>query len=465
MKITQEDVAKVEAAEPRKITADMIAAATAQYEQEKADREAARKARQAEWEAAKKKYESACKRQRADKDDIDAINNYYESAKEELTFFDQLDMATTARVRSSKNMRIISNILAHIDKENYEAQLAILGGNKKEVVARGSDKYRLTVEYDDGEFEVFYGDRKIHFKRLSGDFIAGALTQLLNVMLINASTNTLAYENGEEKSLRNVTIALANFLESLDDDCTRAGVIECCDDNKLNDLPGDPWIDVPKDFLPLGVIDEIDEEVYSGKLCPTEEDIDAMEEKWQREYNRKRAAVEESSEDFHGFTDAINEFEDVWDIHAGRLLSSDYYIDWSCVTTQQLDDPLPYCADDFNVPISTLSKTLSENLIYDLEPYEKDINVNYGDYITPVALYILINGDNKLESGCYTPVFRAALTYENFRKHLASKIIKLFGAYDENDSWAVAEHQDLFEIIEMSIDKAMWSAELIDRDI
>ena len=461
MKITQEVVNAVTksavVAQPRKITAEMIAEATEQYEKEKATREAARQAKLAAWEDQKARL-AAKKKQGSE---FDEIRRHYGAAQEECRIFKELEDVTKRYLLESRNYTIMSHHKSILPADNYDAQMDVLGDNENEVVSRGSHKYRVVVTYNDVDgFEFFYGDTKMHFADLSEDYIAGMLTQLINTVLINASTNTVAYENGDESALRTITTAMSNILENLDQDCTRAGVIQCMDDHKLTDLSPETWINVPPDYLPLGVIDEIDDEVYSGRAYPTDDEVD------ENDYASVNARIMESAEDFHGFEEETSMFSNVWDINSDRLLDSDDYIDWSCETTRShLDNPLPYCADDFNLPISTFARTLSDNLTYDLEPYEKDINADYGGYITPAALYILINGDPKLESCCYTPLFRATLTYEQFREHLANKIIKLFGEYDKNDSWAEAERQDLFELIQMSIDKAMWHGELLERNI
>lgn len=463
MKITQEDVAKVEAAQPRKITPEMIAAATEQYEKDRAEREARRNNYKSSVTSATKALQVIPSEETATR-----FSKYVSEADEDYSFFKELDKATTRRIKTSKNMRIINNILAYIGKDHYDGQNAVLGGNEAEIVARGSHEHRVTVSYasEYDEFEIYYGDQKMHFHALSNDYIAGVLTQLINVILINSSTNTIAYENGEESALRSITNAVVNLFDDLDMDCTRAGVLRCLDDHRLTDLNDNTYIHVPHDYLPLGVLDELDEEVFSGNTFPEEDDIDAQEEEFKRRYRSRETEIMESDKDFTGFDDRESLFDNVWDIHSDKLLESNDYIDWSCVkASTSLEDPLPYCADDFSVPISILARTLSDTLMYELEPYEKDINVNYGDYITAAALYILIVGDSKLENGCYTPVFRATLSYEQFRKHLGDKIIALFGKYNMNDPWKVAERQDLYDIILKSIDKAMWSAELENRDL
>lgn len=448
MKITKEDVANATIQPGTRITADMVREATERYQNE-----------------LKNKTEKALvKTKHTDQ------SFWYEQDNEDDGLVCQVNRRLNQELKSATTFATNDELKKEVGEEHVIGQDLIRDGDDAvDILSRTHYKYRMFVEFDEksNAYNFFYDNKRLNSFRVSPDMVAGILTQLLDIAVVNSLDNTVAYEDGESCALGAITQALANLISNLSGYPSHN--VKCClADTKLDKCVTNSWIPVPTSYLPEGVIERIEDEVYGttrlqeldnydvGALGPSESDLDEMYANY-RQVKTKNNIIE-SDEDFHGFDDleAIN----VWDPHGDDLLRDYDVIDWRNVARSEVEG-LPKYAIDLSLPIDVFAHCISDALMYELEPYADDLGSIYADYITPAAIYIMLAMGENFSSYKYTPTFKIGSTYTDYRFNLANRILAALGKHVVGDNtWEDATAIDTRHLIEKSIDTAMYTGTL-----
>lgn len=468
--LSLEDVNMVTVNEPMRITPDMVKSALADYDKELAEK-------------TKKRQDALDKAKIADPyiDVWDRVDADRLSHEIQLEVNDALNKEVADSYSPDFTLKDIEKKL-HPD--HYRGQLSILSRTKsRHVTCLDSHRYRFFVEYDDKYhgYYVYYDNVVLNSIPITGESLAGLLTQLLSVLAMNSIDNTIAMEESPEVALKQISIATANFIGTLDEDFKREDPVDrALEDHKLFEYLHDV-VDVPSDYLPVNIIDEVENRVYKEHLYgvsdaeddfdtvngynsmdypdadmyPTEEDVEKDINKCLDKFRKERIDREimESDADFHGFTDPDSM---VWHKDCGRLIKDDDYLYWGNEAIGK--DGLPMNPNDLSVEIRIFARTLSDSLLFELEPYKADIGNNYEDFISPAALYVLLVGSKELAVYNYTPLFRVGKSYTMYRTNLGKVILGLIGKNNPpSDTWDEAMITDILHIIHVAIDNAMWA--------
>ncbi len=448
MKITKEDVENTTLQQGTRITADMVREATERYQNE-----------------LKKKTDKALvKTTYADE------SFWYEQDNEDGALVYQVNTRLNQELKSATTFATNDELKQEVGEEHFIGQDLIRDGDDAvDILSPTHYKYRMFVEFDEksNAYNFFYDTKRLNSFRVTPSMVAGILSQLLDIAVVNSLDNTVACEDGESCALGSITQALANLISNLAGYPSRN--VNCClADTKLNKCVANSWIPVPTSYLPEGVIERIEDEVYGtarlqeldnydvDTLGPSESDLDDMYASYRKAKTKNN--IIESDEDFHGFDDleAVN----VWDPHGDDLLRDYDVIDWSNVNRSGVNG-LPKYAVDLALPIDVFAHCISDALMYELEPYADDLGSVYADYITPAAIYIMLAMGENFSSYKYTPTFKIGSTYTDYRFNLANSILAALGKHvTGNDTWEDATAIDTRHMIEKSIDIAMYTGTL-----
>lgn len=448
MKITKEDVANTTAQQGTRITADMVREATERYQAELKNK--------TEKALAKTKYEDE--------------SFWYDQDTEDSALACQANRRLNQELKSATTSATNEELKQEVGEEHVIGQDLIRDGDDVvDILSRTHYKYRMFVEFDEklNAYNFFYDNKRLNSFRVTPDMVAGILTQLLDIAVVNSLDNTVSYEDGESCALGAITQALANLISNLSGYPSHN--VKCClADTKLDKCITNSWIPVPTSYLPEGVIERIEDEVYGNTrlheldkydvdtLGPSEDDLDDMYANYKQ--TRAKNNIMESDDDFHGFDDF--DVVNLWDPHGEELLRDYDVIDWRNVAKNGAEG-LPKYAVDLALPIDVFAHCISDALMYELEPYADDLGPTYADYITPAAIYIMLAMGENFSSYQYTPTFKLDRTYTDYRFNLANRILAALGKQVKDDgTWDDAAAIDTRHLIEKSIDIAMYTGTL-----
>lgn len=443
MKITKEDVANTTAQQGTRITADMVREATERYQAELKNK--------TEKALAKTKYEDE--------------SFWYDQDTEDSALACQANRRLNQELKSATTSATNEELKQEVGEEHVIGQDLIRDGDDVvDILSRTHYKYRMFVEFDEklNAYNFFYDNKRLNSFRVSPAMVAGILTQLLDITVVNSLDNTVSYEDGESCALGAITQALANLISNLSGYPSHN--VKCClADTKLDKCITNSWIPVPTSYLPEGVIERIEDEVYGSirlqeldnydvdTLGPSEDDLDDMYANYKQ--TKAKNNIMESDDDFHGF-------DDLWDPHGEELLKDYDVIDWRNVSKSGTEG-LPKHAFDLALPIDVFAHCISDALMYELEPYADDLGPTYADYITPAAIYIMLAMGKNFSSYQYTPTFELDRIYTEYRFNLANRILAALGKQVKDDgTWDDAAAIDTRHLIEKSIDIAMYTGTL-----
>lgn len=448
MKITKEDVANTTARQGTRITADMVREATERYQAELKNK--------TEKALAKTKYEDE--------------SFWYDQDIEDSALACQANRRLNQELKSATTSATNEELKQEVGEEHVIGQDLIRDGDDVvDILSRTHYKYRMFVEFDEklNAYNFYYDNKRLNSFRVTPDMVAGILTQLLDIAIVNSLDNTVSYEDGESCALGAITQALANLISNLSGYPSHN--VKCClADTKLDKCITNSWIPVPTSYLPEGVIERIEDEVYGSirlqeldnydvdTLGPSEDDLDDMYANYKQ--TKAKNNIMESDDDFHGFDDF--NVVDLWDPHGEELLKDYDVIDWRNVAKSRAEG-LPKRAFDLALPIDVFAHCISDALMYELEPYADDLGPTYADYITPAAIYIMLAMGENFSSYQYTPTFKLDRTYTDYRFNLANRILAALGKQVKDDgTWDDAAAIDTRHLIEKSIDIAMYTGTL-----
>lgn len=448
MKITKEDVANTTAQQGTRITADMVREATERYQNE-----------------LKNKTTKALTKTKYTDESF-----WYEQDVDDSSLACQANRRLNQELKSATTSATDEELKQEVGEEHVIGQDLIRDGDDVvDILSRTHYKYRMFVEFDEtsNSYNFFYDNKRLNSFRVSPAMVAGVLTQLLDIAVVNSLDNTVAYEDGESCALGAITQALANLISNLSGYPSHN--VKCClADTKLDKCLTNSWIPVPTSYLPEGVIERIEDEVYGGTrlqeldnydvdtLGPSDDDLDDMYDNYKK--TQTKNSIIESDDDFHGFDDLG--IVGLWDPHGDELLKDYDAIDWRSVDMSRADG-LPRYAVDLALPIDVFAHCISDALMYELEPYAEDLGPTYADYITPAALYIMLAMGKDFSSYQYTPTFKIDSTYTDYRFNLANRILAALGKHvTEDGTWEDAIAIDTRHLIEKSIDIAMYTGTL-----
>ena len=448
MKITKEDVANTTARQGTRITADMVREATERYQAELKNK--------TEKALAKTKYEDE--------------SFWYDQDIEDSALACQANRRLNQELKSATTSATNEELKQEVGEEHVIGQDLIRDGDDVvDILSRTHYKYRMFVEFDEklNAYNFYYDNKRLNSFRVTPDMVAGILTQLLDIAIVNSLDNTVSYEDGESCALGAITQALANLISNLSGYPSHN--VKCClADTKLDKCITNSWIPVPTSYLPEGVIERIEDEVYGSirlqeldnydvdTLGPSEDDLDDMYANYKQ--TKAKNNIMESDDDFHGFDDF--DVVDLWDPHGEELLKDYDVIDWRNVAKSGAEG-LPKHAFDLALPIDVFAHCISDALMYELEPYADDLGPTYADYITPAAIYIMLAMGENFSSYQYTPTFKLDRTYTDYRFNLANRILAALGKQVKDDgTWDDAAAIDTRHLIEKSIDIAMYTGTL-----
>lgn len=448
MKITKEDVANTTAQQGTRITADMVREATERYQAELKNK--------TEKALAKTKYEDE--------------SFWYEQDTEDSALACQANRRLNQELKSATTFATNEELKQEVGEEHVIGQDLIRDGDDVvDILSRTHYKYRMFVEFDEklNAYNFYYDNKRLNSFRVTPAMVAGILTQLLDIAVVNSLDNTVSYEDGESCALGAITQALANLISNLSGYPSHN--VKCClADTKLDKCITNSWIPVPTSYLPEGVIERIEDEVYGNTrlheldkydvdtLGPSEDDLDDMYANYKQ--TKAKNNIMESDDDFHGFDDF--DVVNLWDPHGEELLRDYDVIDWRNVAKSG-SEGLPKYAVDLALPIDVFAHCISDALMYELEPYADDLGPTYADYITPAAIYIMLAMGENFSSYQYTPTFKLDRTYTDYRFNLANRILAALGKQVKDDgTWEDATAIDTRHLIERSIDVAMYTGTL-----
>ena len=448
MKITKEDVANTTAQQGTRITADMVREATERYQAELKNK--------TEKALAKTKYEDE--------------SFWYDQDTEDSALACQANRRLNQELKSATTSATNEELKQEVGEEHVIGQDLIRDGDDVvDILSRTHYKYRMFVEFDEklNAYNFFYDNKRLNSFRVTPAMVAGILTQLLDIAVVNSLDNTVSYEDGESCALGAITQALANLISNLSGYPSHN--VKCClADTKLDKCITNSWIPVPTSYLPEGVIERIEDEVYGSirlqeldnydvdTLGPSEDDLDDMYANYKQ--TKAKNNIMESDDDFHGFDDF--DVVNLWDPHGEELLRDYDVIDWRNVAKNGAEG-LPKYAVDLALPIDVFAHCISDALMYELEPYADDLGPTYADYITPAAIYIMLAMGENFSSYQYTPTFKLDRTYTDYRFNLANRILAALGKQVKDDgTWDDAAAIDTRHLIEKSIDIAMYTGTL-----
>lgn len=413
------------------------------------------------------------------KEELAAKRTSYEDVKTAYSSYgdDEEDFATIHEINRRINQATLAMRSAEFTptkvKENLPfghllGQDLVTNGEDTMLVCKDSHAHRFFIDVEDNNFVFYYNNKPIcKGKQATAHCVAGILTQLLNVCLINNIENTVAIEEGDSIPLSHISLAITNLLDGLDlpnGENPDPVIKECMNVNKLSKVNTSDYLLIPKSYLPAGIIEDIEDNVYASCTFPGEEG-DPQDTEIVDHVTFDKEEPEGTSRRFNPTYNIYDMEKPYWNPHSNILLNDSDYIYWRNTSEVALEN-LPTTPYDFVLPLDVLARCTSDALMYELEPYIGDLDKSVNDVITPSALYIMLTSNEKLGYYGYTPVFRLGETYTEYRHYFGKLILDAIGVHIKNDdSWEDAAAIDTLEVIEVAIDKAMYAGTLEELGI